>query len=245
MALDNVYTQIGIREIRNLYRNRLMRNPVLREFVRGIEDLDKVLSRFYPNTLSETTNEADKKFRETDIYLKMGKLYEDGKILVHFPIVPAEITLGSQSNLEEVKTPQGIVNFIREYGLKTISWSSFFPSKAYSFSKNDELSEWDLYDEIEKIRMSGEPVELIITGTRINMQVAVSSFNIKTEGSGDISYDIEFKEFVYPGMSQEIDKTDYYKPEETTSVEKTKVRYSQKDGKPIFKDLKIGYTTGR
>ncbi len=245
MATDNVYTQIGIREIRNLYRSRLMKNPVLREFVRGKEDLDNILSRFYPNTLSETTNEADKKFRDTDIYLKRGKLYEDGKVLVQFPVVPAEITLGSQNNLEEVKTPQGIVNFIREYGLKTISWSSFFPSKAYSFSKNDELSEWDLYDEIEKIRMSGEPVELIITGTRINMQVAVSSFNIKTEGAGDISYDIEFKEFVYPGMSQEIDKTDYYKPEETTSVEKTKVRYSQKDGKPIFKDLKIGYTTGR
>ncbi len=233
----NLYKNIGIRKIRNLYRSQLVKNPNLNKFFRGKEELKIALSKFFPEGMAIDSREALDKWKDVDIFLKKGKLYEDGEILFKFPIVPSEINLSAGNEIEKINTMEGILNFVKDNGLKNISWSSFFPSKAYSFAKDGELSEWEYYEAIENLRVKKEPFELVITGTRINLQVVISDFSINTEGSGDINYSIEFQEFVYPETSKKVDELNYWKPK-TINVPKTKlVTYSQKDGKPARDEL--------
>lgn len=231
----NSYINIGIREARALYRSRILKNETLRKFFRGKDELETILSKFFPSESTINSREALEKFTNTDIFLKKGKLYEGGEILFHFPVVPGEFSLQAQNENEKVSTPAGAIKFIREHGLRAVSWSCFFPSKGYSFSKNNELSEWDCYEEIEKIRKMGEPIELVVTGTRINFEVLIESFDVTLEANGDLAYTITFSEFKYPQVDTEINEKDYWKPEQTEEVKKTKkVTFSQKDGKPIY-----------
>ena len=233
MNFDNSYSKMGIRELRSFYRSQLVKNPNINKFFRGKEELEKALSKFFPSGMESNSKEALKKWQETDIFLKKGKLYEDGEILFKFPIVPAEINLDTGNDIEKVNTIDGILNFIKDHRLKNISWTSFFPSKGYSFAKDNQLSEWEYYEAIDELRKKKEPIELVITGTRINLQVIISNFSITTEGNGDIGYSVEFQEFIYPKQKEEIDKKLYWKPKKISPV-KPKVKYSQKDEKPVF-----------
>lgn len=244
MNFDNSYSKMGIRELRSLYRSQLVKNPNINKFFRGKEELEKALSKFFPSGMENNSKDALKKWQETDIFLKKGKLYEDGKILFKFPIVPAEVNLSTGNDIEKVNTIDGVLNFIKDHRLKNISWTSFFPSKGYSFAKDNQLSEWEYYEAIDQLRKSGDPIELVITGTRINLEVIISEFSITTEGNGDIGYNIEFQEFVYPEQKEEVDKKVYWKPKEISPI-KPKVKYSQKDGKPIFKKEQLDYSRGQ
>lgn len=229
----NSYLNIGIREARALYRSRILKSESLRKFFRGKEEVETILSKFFPEDSSIHSREALEKFKNTDIFLKKGKLYEGGEILFHFPVVPGEFDLSAQNENEKISTPAAAVKFIREHGLRSVSWSCFFPSKSYSFSKNNELSEWDCYEVIEKIRKLKEPIELVITGTRINFEVIIESFDITLEANGDLAYSISFSEFEYPKITSNINEKDYWKPTQTTTPPK-KVTYSQKDAKPNY-----------
>ncbi|MCJ8343234.1 MAG: hypothetical protein MJH09_10385 [Cetobacterium sp.] len=230
----NPYFQIGISNIREIYKKKLLKNPLVKNLVNTVEGMDSVVSQLFPSSRI--------RFLNTDIFIKKGKLYADGVVLIHFPIVPTEISVSGNGNSEEVNTPMGLITFLDKHGLQEISWSSFFPADYVSFSKNQDISEWEAVSIIENLRKTEEPIDLIITGTEINLTVSITSFTYTQSANGNIEYNLTFKEFVYPKEIplKEDSNATYYKPQQTQE-KKIGVKYSNKDGKPQFTEYKSIY----
>lgn len=230
----NPYFQIGISNIREIYKKKLLQNPLVKGLVDTVEGMDSVVSQLFPSSRI--------RFLNTDIFIKKGKLYADGVVLIHFPIVPTEISVSGDGNSEEVNTPMGLVTFLDKHGLQEISWSSFFPADYVSFSKNQGISEWEAVSIIENLRKTEEPIDLIITGTEINLTVSITNFTYTQSANGNIEYNLSFKEFIYPKEIplKEDSNSTYYKPQQTQE-KKIGVKYSNKDGKPQFSEYKSIY----
>ena len=81
----NPYFQIGISNIREIYKKKLLQNPLVKGLVDTVEGMDSVVSQLFPSSRI--------RFLNTDIFIKKGKLYADGVVLIHFPIVPTEISV--------------------------------------------------------------------------------------------------------------------------------------------------------
>lgn len=230
----NPYFQIGISNIREIYKKKLLQNPLVKGLVDTVEGMDSVVSQLFPSSRI--------RFLNTDIFIKKGKLYADGVVLIHFPVVPTEISVSGDGNSEEVNTPMGLVTFLDKHGLQEISWSSFFPADYVSFSKNQGISEWEAVSIIENLRKTEEPIDLIITGTEINLTVSITNFTYTQSANGNIEYSLSFKEFIYPKEIplKEDSNSTYYKPQQTQE-KKIGVKYSNKDGKPQFSEYKSIY----
>ncbi|MGL5118353.1 MAG: hypothetical protein ACRC7H_03920 [Plesiomonas shigelloides] len=230
----NPYFQIGISNIREIYKKKLLQNPLVKGLVDTVEGMDSVVSQLFPSSRI--------RFLNTDIFIKKGKLYADGVVLIHFPVVPTEISVSGDGNSEEVNTPMGLVTFLDKHGLQEISWSSFFPADYVSFSKNQGISEWEAVSIIENLRKTEEPIDLIITGTEINLTVSITNFTYTQSANGNIEYNLSFKEFIYPKEIplKEDSNSTYYKPQQTQE-KKIGVKYSNKDGKPQFSEYKSIY----
>lgn len=230
----NPYFQIGISNIREIYKKKLLQNPLVKDLIDTIEDVDSVVSQLFPSSRI--------RFLNTDIFIKKGKLYADGVVLIHFPVVPTEISISGDGNYEEINTPMGLVTFLDKHGLQEISWSSFFPADYVSFSKNQGISEWEAVSIIENLRKTEEPIDLIITGTEINLTVSITNFTYTQSANGNIEYNLSFKEFIYPKEIplKEDSNSTYYKPQQAQE-KKIGVKYSNKDGKPQFTEYKSIY----
>lgn len=117
--------------------------------------------------------------------------------VIHLPVLPSEFTIQSPEQNETYQTiGLGEVNLIGNKGLKSLSFSSFFPEKAIAYSKNTDIFGWDFVNEIETLRNRKLPFRFIITETPINMPVTIENFEYGLKaGSKDIQYSIELKEF--------------------------------------------------
>lgn len=128
-----------------------------------------------------------------DIVLSINNLEK----VINFPVLPSEFTIQSPEQNETYQTIGiGEVNLIGDKGLKGISFSSFFPEKALTYSKNSEMFGWEFVNIIEELRDRKLPFRLVITETPINMPVTIDNFEYGLKaGRKDIQYSIEFKEF--------------------------------------------------
>lgn len=123
------------------------------------------------------------------IWLKGAKRFR-------FPVLPSEYKVTSEHGNESVNVNAiGEVDLGGKSGLRTVTFSSFFP-KRYdsSYCEYSSRSPKACVDIIEKIKQ-GNPAKLIITGTSVNFRVRITSFEWSEEdGTGDIYFTLTMKE---------------------------------------------------
>ncbi|MEK5330255.1 hypothetical protein [Lysinibacillus sp. FSL W8-0992] len=121
----------------------------------------------------------------------------DRKQIIQLPIVPSDFKIPSPVNNEVFTTiNQGDIKLLGRRGLKSITIDSFFPSKAYSFSRNNKYFGWEYYEIIEGWIDKRMPIRLIMSNTPINILMTIESFEAGLQdGSGDVYYSLALSEF--------------------------------------------------
>jgi len=127
-----------------------------------------------------------------DIYLSVNNRAE----VLKLPVLPAEFTVSKPQKNETFDTAsQGELKLIGVPGLKTISFSSFFPTRDYTFLRDRSYKGFEYAYIIDKWIEAKLPIRIVITDTPINMAVSVDSFEYKVGRDGDLYYSITFGEF--------------------------------------------------
>lgn len=130
-----------------------------------------------------------------EIWLKQGKTK------FRLAVVPPEYELASESgNTQVVIHSLGEINLLGKRKLKTVSFSSFFPkeynSSYCSYKKFPTPKE--SVKKIEKMKNKGI-LHLTMTNTPVNMDCTIESFTWgENDGSKDINFTLEFKEYRKP-----------------------------------------------
>lgn len=132
------------------------------------------------------------------------EIWLKGSRRVRIPVLPSEYSVSSSQNNTVVNViGVGDVVLKGKRGLRTISFSSFFPKRydagycEYSSIKSPKT----YVDMIEKMKRAGT-VKLIITGTQINFRCTIESFDWgENDGTGDISYTLTLQEYRAPSAS--------------------------------------------
>jgi nucleoid-associated protein YgaU len=90
----------------------------------------------------------------------------------------------------------GELSLIGKKKVSSLSISSFFPLKKYTFMTGELINPYTLCATIERWMFSGRPVRFRITDTTINMAFTIENFNYGVQdGTGDVYYDLELKEY--------------------------------------------------
>ena len=125
-----------------------------------------------------------------DIYLSVNNRAE----VLRLPVLPPEFTVSKGRNNEVFDTvSQGQLKLIGTSALKTISWSSFFPSRDYPFLRDRSDTAFGYLYTIDTWYERKLPIRLIITDTPINMAVAID-FTYTIGKDGDMKYSITLSE---------------------------------------------------
>lgn len=132
-----------------------------------------------------------------DIFLSINNREQ----VIQLPIVPSSFRIPSPVNNETFTTiNQGDIKLIGQRGLKSITISSFFPSKAYPFNRDNTYKGYEYAEIIESWIDRRLPVRLVATNTPVNILMTIDEFEYGIQdGSGDVYYTLtlsEFKEIV-------------------------------------------------
>lgn len=126
-----------------------------------------------------------------DFYLSIN----NRERVILLPVNPPELTVGSPQGNETYSTVNGELNLIGNIGLKTISFSSFFPMDERNYSKNNSLLGFDYIDTIEDLRSRKLPFRFIVTDTNINLPVTIDEFEWSVLKGRKINYSLNLREF--------------------------------------------------
>lgn len=152
-----------------------------------------------------------------EIWLKQGK------IKFRFAVLPREYELTSESNNTQVMIHSfGEVSLIGKRKLKNVSFSSFFPGQKYTFC---EYSSFPTPKEsvrlIEKMKGKGV-LRLTMTGTPVNMECTIENFTWgENDGTKDINFTLEFKEYRKPKIKNEDKKEKVSKKVKAASTKRS------------------------
>ena len=116
---------------------------------------------------------------------------------LRFPVLPAEYKVQGSRGIETVNINAiGEVDIGGMRGLKTLSFSSFFPMHYdESFCNYRGIKKPSHYIKWIERMMSGGIVRIIITGTAVNFPCRIASFEWgEDDGTGDIRFSITLKE---------------------------------------------------
>lgn len=127
-----------------------------------------------------------------------------GKESLRLPVLPAGFeTTSTQQNTTVNINSCGEINLIGKRGLKTLPLSSFFPNHEYGFVQYKGFPKpYECVNLIES--WMDNPVHVTITGTDINGLFTIESFpHSEQDGTGDVYYTLELKEYRKPGVTEE------------------------------------------
>ncbi len=122
---------------------------------------------------------------------------------VLLPVSPSYFSVTVSSDNDTVSLQGvGAVTLKGLTGVKSISFSSFFPgSAAYEYA-NMAQAPYDYIEKIEAIRNDASPCHLSIIGTNIDLDVVIDSLSYGEEnGVGDVEYSLSFQEYRIPTQS--------------------------------------------
>jgi len=117
---------------------------------------------------------------------------------LHLPVPPPNYDVTGAMNNSTINVENiGEINMLGRPKLKPVTISSFFPAQEYSFCQYSGFPNPNqCVDMIEKWKNSLKPIQLIITGTRVNMFCSIESFKFgEKDGTGDIYFTLELKEY--------------------------------------------------
>ena len=118
--------------------------------------------------------------------------------VMNIPVTPSSFKVSKPQSVEEFEVVSAKdLALIGTAKLKSISFSSFFPIEGhdYSYLQNRSMWGWDYVYMIDTWIEQKLPIRLVISGTPINIAVAVDSFDYEIKTDGDVWYSISFKEF--------------------------------------------------
>lgn len=126
-----------------------------------------------------------------DIYLSVNNREQ----VICLPVLPSEFTVSKPLSNEVFETvTQGELNLIGKSKLKSISWSSFFPSKDYPFLRDKSNTAFGYVYLLDTWYSQKLPMRLIITETPINMACTIEDFSYTIKKDGDMYYNITLSE---------------------------------------------------
>lgn len=162
----------------------------------------------------------------------MEILLKDGKETLKLPFLPASYEVQSPQNNEVVTTVNGKEKILLgKGGLRTVSWSSWFPKGKPDYLQEKQSYNGKPWSYINKIgKMKGKVITLMITKTPIHFFATIQSFSYsQSDGSGDVHYSIELKEYAPKKKKQDTDKknTDKDKKKEKVDKKNTKVKKAE------------------
>lgn len=115
------------------------------------------------------------------------------------PVLPSEFQVKSSSSNERVRINAiGMINLLGKKDLKELTIGTFFPSQNYSFvAYNTFPKPWECVKMVEGWKDSGTPSRLIMTGTSVNMEVAIDDFSYgPADGTKDVYFSLSLSEYV-------------------------------------------------
>ncbi len=128
----------------------------------------------------------------TEIWLK-----ENDNSFIKFPVTPQTIEIGSSARIETVNINDlGEVGIFSGNSLKTSSISSFLPTIKYPFVVDFTKDKWEIVRILEAWKSRGQVLRYIVTDTKINFPMMISSFTYREQdGTKDIYFDLELIEY--------------------------------------------------
>lgn len=119
---------------------------------------------------------------------------------ISFPVSPASFEIRSPYNNATVNINSlGEMNMIGKRGLKTVTLKSFFPAQYYGFEQSYPSEDpYASVNRMEAMATFGQPCRLAISGTGISMACTIESLSYgEKDGSGDVYFTVELKEYRY------------------------------------------------
>ena len=124
------------------------------------------------------------------------------------PVLPSEyeVEVGNLNTVVNINQ-LGNINLIGGSDLKKFTIESFFPNQDYPFVTTQRRHDPSTYIEsIERWRKTKMPIRLVVTGTPINLAMAIERFTYgERDGSGDVYYVLEMAEYVFTGAKKKTD----------------------------------------
>lgn len=166
---------------------------------------------------------------------------------LRLPVEPPEYNLTDSANIESEKINNiGEVGLFGGNNLQKIELTSFFPKNYYPFCQYKNIPKpSECVKFIENIKKNGEAVRLLITGTNINKEFLIESFDYgEKDGTGDIYYTIsfiEYKKITIPKVVKNTTSNTAKRPTKSQSKNKT---YTVKKGDNLWNISKKFYGKG-
>ena len=117
---------------------------------------------------------------------------------IRLPIVPSEFERVINANYETNNViGLGDVATFSGNGLAQISFSSFFPSREYSFNAYSNVPKpYDIAHIFKEWKNKGTVVRVILTGTDINQEMYITNYSYgEKDGTGDVYYSMDLLEY--------------------------------------------------
>ena len=130
---------------------------------------------------------------------------EDRSETLQLPITPESLEIDFPHNNETFSTiDNGDITLVGRAGLKTISISSWFPMKPYSFTKSDALAP-ECKEFFVKYKRERKPLRIVIYNnegyTYHNETYVIDEFTFGFDRVGDMTYTLSLKQYVYSRVS--------------------------------------------
>lgn len=138
---------------------------------------------------------------------------------IMLPVNPESFAFTEKHNNTSVNVNSiGEVNLLGKRDLKTGTISSHFPKRDRNYANNSgRQAPYTYINKLLSWKSSGKPVQLIITGTKINFQVTIETLKYgEQDGTGDVYYDLTLKEY----RAVEIKKTKLKKTKKKKTIKK-------------------------
>ena len=155
---------------------------------------------------------------------------------IMLPVNPESFAFTEKHNNTSVNVNSiGEVNLLGKRDLKTGTISSHFPKRDRNYANNSgRQAPYTYINKLLSWKSSEKPVQLIITGTKINFQVTIETLKYgEQDGTGDVYYDLTLKEY----RAVEIKKTKLKKTKKKKTTKK-----KSKPKRPVAKKKTKTYT---